>query len=279
MKILTANIAMGNPRADKLWGAVRSLMWFHNWRVLPFLISGGRLGRVFEYGSHSRAGRIEWFAKHSSLEPALRLVAEESPDVLVLNELLHQIHYRPLNDALARLGYGTVIWGLSPHHPDATISSVVASRLPVLDAAPMELPWGIQMGGGGGAAYVRLADVPVTVIGCHLAIGKGMQATFEGEIAALTRFGLDEQRQGRQVVVAGDFNAVSQRIQRTAGFDSLHLRTVTAEVTSAMCLPKLFQTVYDHIFIPKSWQLRAIRYPAFGSDHLAVAADANPSEA
>src|SRR3989344_263276 len=274
LKILTANVAMGNSNADKFLPCIKSLLWFHNWRVVPFIISGGRFGKIFDYSSYPRLGRIEWFKAHSSLEKTIGLIAKENPDVFVLNELLYQIHHKPLNTALVRLGYKNLVWGMSPHHPDAILSTVVASRLPVLlGAAPLDLPWGRQIGGGGGAAYMRLADAPITVVGCHLVIGKGMRSVFEKEIAALKNFSESEERQGRQVVMAGDFNAVNERIQCTANFAALKLKTVTPEKTNPVFLPKILQSACDHIFLPLEWQVLETRFPYFGSDHLAVVAE------
>jgi endonuclease/exonuclease/phosphatase (EEP) superfamily protein YafD len=271
LKILTANVAMGNPDADKLIPCIKSLLWFHNWRVVPFLIFGGRFGRIFDYGSHSRAGRPEWFLAHSSLSKVIDLITAELPDVIILNELLYQIHYETLNTALAELGYKDIVWGFSPHHPDAILSTVVASRIPVLSGgASLELPWGRQIGGGGGASYVSLADMPVTVVGCHLVIGKGMRVVFEKEIAVLKNFAEEERKSGRQVVIAGDFNATDGKIQDTMNFASLKLKTVTTQKTNPLCLPAFLRTECDHIFLPSNWQIPETRFLSFGSDHLAV---------
>ncbi len=185
LRILTANIAMGNPNADKLLPAIKSLLWFHNWRVIPFLVSRGRFDWVFDYSSHSRRGRIEWFKAHSSLKNVIALVAQEMPDVFVLNELLYQIHYEPLN-------------------------------------------------------------------------------------AALKEFGEGEQRKGRHIIIAGDFNATNMQIQNVANFSSLGLKTVTTQTTNPTCLPKFFRTACDHIFLPSSWRIEETRFPSFGSDHLSV---------
>jgi endonuclease/exonuclease/phosphatase family metal-dependent hydrolase len=277
MKILTANIALGNPRADNLLGALRSLIKFHNWRVIPFLIFGGRFGNILDYGCYPQHGRTEWFKAHSSLKRTIDLIAKEKPDVLVLNELIYQTHYEELNAALADLGYSSVVWGQSPHQLDATICTVVASRLPMVNAAPLELPWSRQVGGGGGAAYLRLRDMPIIVIGCHLAIGKGVREVFEKEIAALRDFAESEQKQGRQVIIAGDFNAIEAVIQKIPGFSKLGLRSVTNQKTCPTCLPWIFRTGCDHVFVPAKWQVTARDFPSFGSDHLAVVTEVKPA--
>ena len=270
MKILTANIAMGNPYADRLRPNLRGLMWFHNWRVIPYLIFGGRFGTVFDYGSYTRPGRVEYLKEHSSLRKVIDLIVAERPDVLVLNEVLRQVHYEDLSVALQKLGYCDVVWSWSPHHPDATLGTMIASKLPLRDAASLDFPWGRQIGGGGGAAYARLEDAPLTVIGCHLVIGKMMRSLFEDEIEALVEFASGEQRSGRQVVIAGDFNAGENRIQKTSGFASLHLKTVTTRNTNPTCLPEIFRTACDHIFVASDASVRPTHFVHFGSDHLAV---------
>lgn len=270
MKILTANIAMGNPHADRLWPNLRGLMWFHNWRVIPYLLSGGRFGGVFDYGSYARPGRAEYLREHSSLKKIVGLIVAEEPDILVLNEVLRQVHYEDFSMALKRLGYRDMIWSWSPHHPDATLGTMVASKLLLQDAAVLDLPWGRQIGGGGGAAYVRSAHAPLTVIGCHLVIGEVMRPLFEREVAAMVQFASEEQSVGRQVVIAGDFNAEERRIQKTSNFSSLRLKTVTTQNTNPTCLPKIFRTACDHVFIPSDAQGSKTRFLSFGSDHLAV---------
>lgn len=275
LRILTANIAMGNPRADHPLEDVYGLMMFHNWRVIPFILFGGRLRSLFDYSLRPNRKRVPYFARVSDLRNILGLIRKEKPDLLVLNELFEQFHKDKVVAALQELGFQHFSWGVGSHHSDTTLLTLVASRLPVLaDRLSLNFPQRKEIGGGGGATCLRLKNQPITLVGCHLA--SNIQDLSREQIKALADFGRQEQARGRQVVIAGDFNMPEAVIQSVEGFGSLRLKSTTDRPTCPVGVPKIFQSGFDHVFIPEGWQVRENKFPAFSSDHLAVSIEVVP---
>lgn len=269
LRILTANIAMGNPRADNPLIDLYGLTRFHNWRVIPFVLFGNRLRFLFDYSAKPNKKRVPYFKRVSDLHNTLELVRRERPDLLVLNELFVQLHGDAILLALQELGFKHFSKGIGSHHSDTTLFTLVASRLPILEGGTaFVMPQRNEAGGGGGATSIRLKDHPITLIGCHF--GTGNKELFAEQVRSLVDFARAEQSQGRQVIAAGDFNAPADLVQSTEGFSDLHLKSTTDRKTCPVGVPKIFQIACDHIFIPASWQVRGNKFPAFGSDHLAV---------
>jgi endonuclease/exonuclease/phosphatase family metal-dependent hydrolase len=88
----------------------------------------------------------------------------------------------------------------------------------------------------------------------------------------LSKFIAEEQCSGREVVLAGDWNASASFIQRYPFFSKLGL--VDAGNDTPTCptfLPWL--KPLDHIFVPAQWSVKDFQAIPFGSDHLALLAE------
>ncbi|MES2134702.1 MAG: endonuclease/exonuclease/phosphatase family protein [Patescibacteria group bacterium] len=275
MKILTANIGMGMPGMRSATTSLRILVGFHGWSVLPFIIFGGRLGWLFRYSVYADSKRERWLGSKSTLTPTLDLIEKEQPDVVILNEVVYEIHKESLETALERLGFPHIAWGRSLHHPGATMSTVTASKLPCLsDGFTPEILQLPQISGGAGISGVRLAHLPVTIVGFHLTLG--LRKLFQRQLADLVKLAEAERAEGRTMLLAGDFNARAKIIGKQKAFAKLQMTSVTRQVTSPLGLPKQFQRDLDHIFIPTNWHIQETKYAAFGSDHSAVIATVTP---
>ena len=271
LRILTANVALGIPNADNLFANVASLLAFHNWRVIPFIISKNLLNFIFDYSLHPSLKRLPYFQKHFNLEKVIAMVAKELPDILVLNELFLQFNEATVLE-LKKLGFKEFSYGLSSHYPDTTLITLIASHLETLPERPeLGIPQGEQMGGGGGNTCVRFKDMPITMIGCHLACG--IPDIVTQQLKALTKFATKEKQKGRQIIIAGDFNLPAEKIENFPHFKELGVKTVTDHKTCPTCLPKIFQIGCDHIFIPSEWKVNYKNFIPFGSDHLAVSVE------
>jgi endonuclease/exonuclease/phosphatase (EEP) superfamily protein YafD len=158
------------------------------------------------------------------------------------------------------------------HYPDATVTTVVASRF-VGVPAPIDLSWESHAGGGAGVAAIRFENPSITVIGLHLGLADKFPWLYKTEIEALAQFVSEEQRRGREVIVAGDWNASARSIQHFSSFSKLGLVNAEGDVpTCPTFLPWL--KPLDHIFIPETWRTAHVEAIPFGSDHLAILVDA-----
>lgn len=268
-KILIANIAIGVPGADSPLRSLLTLVRFHGWRVLPFLLTGGRLSGIFDYSARPNKNRLRFASTHSTIRPILALIEKEQPDVIVLNEVLYQVHREPLEAGLKKMGFAHIAWGLSLHYPDVTISTVVASRLPCLDDrfAPTmtQLP---QISGGAGIAGLRLKEHPVTIVGFHLT--KGLRGLSGQQLEDLDKIYESEEADGRLTILAGDFNEHARFIERVASLKASGLAVFIKVPTTPLGLPKFLEADYDHICLPAGWSADKTTCVSFGSDHLAV---------
>lgn len=273
LNILTANIGLGIPGMDRLRENLRAHFAFHGWKFFPFVLTGNRLHRWLDYSSDTSPERVAFMRARSNLSRVLNMIATQHPDIVVLNEVIRQTHGQELTQALTAEGFPHAIWGLSDHHADTTVSTVIASKLSA-ESIDVTMPQYPQMGGGAGIAGVRLKDLPVTIVGAHLA--NGIPSLLQAEVQALKNIAADEQAAGREIVIAGDFNMTEERITSfDGGFQPYGLRSVTPTVTCPTCLPRQFQHAFDHIFVPTNWSVTQATTHAFGSDHLAVSTGVN----
>lgn len=272
LKVLTANIALGNPHADNLVANLRALTMFCGWRIILFSPTRNFFGKFVDYSLRPRPGRLEYFKRTTSLKRTFELIRNRTPDLLVVNELIREAHEEEAMNELRQLGYKSFAWGEGAKVPDLRLATLIASRLEALPVAEdLHMPFRDRMGGGAGAVYLRLKEEPITFIGCHLTYG--IPDLFVEQVRALVAFAKSEESAGRQVVMGGDFNARNVTVQKTAGFSALSLKTVTDQRTCPTCVPSIFRTGIDHIFVPKDWQVISKGFHAFGSDHLAVSAE------
>jgi endonuclease/exonuclease/phosphatase family metal-dependent hydrolase len=268
MKILTANIALGLPHMDHLTPVIKGHLAFHGPTMLRFLFYPRSLKPLHAYTS---ARRVKYLESNVDLRNTFDLIERAQADLVVLNEVLPQFHRETLEPYLEQLGYHTRVWGGSLHYPDATVSTVIASKAPGT-AIPIDLSWEEHAGGGAGIAAIRLDDMPVTAIGLHLGMADKFPWLYEKEIEVLAKFVSREQEQGRDVIIAGDWNSSEQHIQEFPSFSRLDLTDALGNIpTCPLFLP--WQKPLDHIFIPKSWRAGGVETRAFGSDHLAVTAE------
>lgn len=268
-RILTANIGLGIPGANSLLVSFRSVFAFYGWRIIPFLLLRGQSLGVFNYTPFERKKREEFFAARSSLDSILMVIRVERPTILILNELIQSIHGEKILQELKKEGFVSFSWGLMPLPLDARVGTLVASKYPA-DSFTPHIRYLPLISGGGRGAGLRLRDYPITIMGCHLTVGK--RTLSEGQIDDLALAAETERAQGREVILAGDFNETAIQISHIPRFRNLNLATITNQPTCPLGLPSVFRKDLDHVFIPRSWQISERRYLAFGSDHLAVVA-------
>jgi len=265
MKILTANIALGLENMDHLLPIIRGHLAFHGSTMVNFLFHPKSLKKAQARPSRRRT---EYLFGHVNLQNTLKLVERTGADIVVLNEVLPQFHFAQLEPHLEELGYRTRVWGESMHYPDATVSTLIASKMPG-SVVPIDLSWEEHAGGGAGVAAVRFDDSAITAIGLHLGIADKFPWLYEAEISALAKFIAEEQAAGREVIAAGDWNASAAFIQRHRSFSKLGLADAAGDIpTCPTFLP--WQKPLDHVFVPKSWSVLDRQACAFGSDHLAL---------
>jgi len=265
MKILTANIVLGLHNMNRLGTNVRGLAAFHSWP--SFLIAilcpplRGRWG-----GPPYSAERLAYLQKHGGLEPTLRLISDTDPDILVLNEVVLEIHKTQLDDSLVKMGFVSITYGIGDKYPDAHVSTVVAAKekAEIIVATMPQTP---HPGCGGGIAGLRLEN-GISVIGAHMALGG--TNLWHKQLEALTTIIGTEKGAGQKVIFAGDCNESEKRL--TPSFAKLDLISADTRCTRTCptSLPRIFQRSIDHIYVPHMWRVQDLRTVAFGSDHLAL---------
>ncbi len=274
MKILTANIALGLRRMDHLITNVRSLAAYHSWSSFLTAILypplRGRWG-----GPPYSSTRVGYLKKHSDLNATLQLISEADPDILVLNEIVFEIHKSHLDDALKQMEFTAIAYGLGGKYPDAHAVTLVAAKedAAIIPAAMPQLPY---PGCGGGIAMLRLKR-GISVVGAHMALpGTNLWPQQLDSIQALIEA---EKNLGNEVVFAGDCNETAPPI--TAALSKFNIISVDKNRTPTcpLSLPRIFQKDLDHIYIPNTWSINDVRIIPFGSDHAAVCAELSRSSA
>ncbi|MEA2701871.1 MAG: hypothetical protein QOE22_580 [Candidatus Parcubacteria bacterium] len=268
---MTANIALGIPGSDSVVRCLSSLIKLYGWKIFPYLLTSGRFGSIFNYNTGPGRKGIAFFSAHSTVRPVLALIAEEKPDIVVLTEILHQIHEEPLRKGLEELGFAHIGWGKSLQPPHLTATAVVASRLPCLDDGFAPTMTQLQqISGGAGISGLRLEKQAVTIVGAHLTVG--LRSLSERQVQDLIGIYKTEGSNGRICILAGDFNQRAKGLDRIPSFRALGLSTVTKQPTTLLG-PTFLRFDYDHVFLPPGWRASDTHYRSFGSDHLAVVSE------
>lgn len=270
--ILTANIAYGFPKMDRLFSSVKHQLHIHGWGVLTYEFLPPLRGRTAAVSELKRAAYVQ---KHRNLQPILDLVQKTQPDVLVLNETIYEMYRDELETALHCMRFQTIAWGVSTHYPGTTISTLVATKragIPI----PCTMPQRSSMGGGAGMAGIRLSDSSLSVFGVHLTYRS--PGLFKRQIAYLAKVAAKERAHGTEVIVAGDWNEREATIVANPDFRQLHLMpaALQEEATCPTFLPRFLQKPLDHVFVPPHWQRGDSKAIAFGSDHLALVVEVEP---
>jgi len=269
LKILTANIAFGIPKMSNIFVNVYTHLVIHGRSMLTLFLNPKALK---DKAGYLKPARFKYFEKHNSLKSITSLIEKESPDILVLNEVLKQFQQGELEATLKKLGYKSISFGFSRHYDDATVSSLVASKAKAVPVA-IDFPQGSHPGGGGGIAALRFAESMLTVIGAHLCYAN-FTWLYGPEIEAISDFISKEIASGRKVVTAGDWNESSHTINAYPSFSKLNLKNAEADIkTCPTFFPKSKLKPLDHIFTPSDWQTLDAKTAPFGSDHLAVIAE------
>jgi endonuclease/exonuclease/phosphatase family metal-dependent hydrolase len=272
MKILTANIAMGVPNARSAWVSLRFLVAFHTWKVIPFLLLRGHTLGLFNYTSTAtNKKRLKFFSNHTTLDNTFTLIEKCQPDILILNEVILQLHRSILDQELQKMGFAHIAWGISLHYPDITVATVVASKLPCAESFVPRILHLPEISGGAGAAGVRLRDIPLTIVGCHLSVG--LRDFSRRQMQDLSEIVESEREKGRQTICAGDFNETADTLLSASPFKAAGLKSVSRAPTCPLSLPRFLRKDLDHVFVPQSWTVKSTQTIEFGSDHLALLAE------
>jgi endonuclease/exonuclease/phosphatase family metal-dependent hydrolase len=264
--ILTANIAYGFPGMDRLYSSIKHQLHVHGWGALTYEFFPTLRGKM---ATVSERKRTAYILEHRNLEPTIDLIRQSQPDVLVLNEAIYELYREELEATLGRLGFRTMAWGVSTHYPGTRIATLVASRE---QGEPIQckMPQRPSMGGGAGMAGIRLPASELAVFGVHLTYRS--PGLFKQQLRYIAKIASSERRNGRDLVLAGDWNEPEAAIVSNPDFASLDLMSgvVHEDSTCPTFLPSHFQKALDHIFIPRHWQRGPSKTLPFGSDHLAL---------
>lgn len=269
MKILTANIAMGLRDMDRFGNNVLGLAAYHSWLALPGILIPALRGKGA--GAPYSQKRIDYLRKHKDLDPLFRMIVATDPDILILNEVIPEVCGDELTATLQNLGYTTITIGKGGKYPNAHVSTCVAAKS-TGEPLPSTMPQPPLPACGGGVAGLRLSS-GISVIGAHTAFGGS--DLWRAQIRAITEAAETEQRKGNEVILAGDWNEIQDKITVQPGWKNLNLKPVDPSKTPTcpVSLPTLFRRQLDHIFVPKTWTVASFKTMAFGSDHLAVLAE------
>lgn len=233
--------------------------------LLPFAFVARGERRAWE---RSRGSRL--IREKSDLTRVQELIRTCQPDLVALNEVAYPFHRFTLDRFLRSQGFTAIAWGSGSDYKDVTASTVLASRLPA-NPQVVRIPMEAHFGGGGGAVALRLIELPVTLVACHLAVRARFPELFRRQVDDLVSFGLAERRIGRQVAFTGDWNSGSHDPFLASLLSTLGLKNATPDVrTCPTYLP--FGWSLDHIFIPREWSAAEVAVTQFGSDHVALSA-------
>jgi endonuclease/exonuclease/phosphatase family metal-dependent hydrolase len=268
MKILTANIALGLRNMDRLTTNVRGVAAYHS--LSSFLVAIFCPPLRGHWGGPPRSlKRVEYLQQHENLDATIRLISEADPDILILNEVVPEIHRSRLDHSLKEMGFVAIVYGLGDKYPDAHVSTLVAVKqeADVILAAMPQLPY---PGCGGGIAGLRLKN-GMSVIGAHMALA-GTDLWCQ-QLAAIATLVGDEKGLGNRAIFAGDCNETEEPINHS--FSKLGLVSVDVHNTSTCptSLPRIFRKSLDHIYVSNTWKIEDLRAIPFGSDHLALCAE------
>jgi endonuclease/exonuclease/phosphatase family metal-dependent hydrolase len=264
MKILTANIAFGMPRMDTVAGNLRNHIAIHGPRILLHVFVPWTRGRKAGVAVHDP----DYIRRHTDLRPVYDLIDAAKPDVIVLNEVLQEMHGEELTAYLRDRGFDNIAWGAGLHYPETHISTVVATKW---DSTPIacEMPHLPCMGGGAGSAGMRVEDI--SMLGAHL--GNGIPDLVESQLAYLAEVAAREEADGQKVMLAGDFNIPAHSKAAREAFRKLDLAAADGDnfPTCPTFLP--FHTPLDHVFLPSTIRIKNLQTYFFGSDHLALSVE------
>lgn len=247
----------------------------HGWRLLPLFFAGNTTNFFFDLSQSRYPERSSYVRDKSDLSRIVHEIHMQQPDVVILNELLFRVHKHEIELWLRDEGFHHFSWGKSAYHSshhdhrDMTTATMVASKLPVVDGYVPFLPQLAQPGGGGGIAGVRLANAPITILGVHLSIF--YKKLWRSQVERLAELVASERDEGREVIIAGDWNATQKPIRKIKDFSSLKMRsadpnkTPTCPTNQIAGFPRRRQI--DHIYVPESVETQSFTTGHFGSDH------------
>ena len=266
MKILTANIALGLKDMDHLVNNVHGITTYHSWTSYLVAILCPPLRGLWGCKPYSQK-RINYLRKHENLDSTFNMIRKNNPDILILNEVVPEIHESRFDKELKDMGFTTITYGLGGKYPDAHVSTLVATKEKAI-ILQTDMPQPPYPGCGGGIAGLRL-ESGVSIVGVHMAL-KGK--VWREQLNAITALLQTEKIAGNQVIFAGDCNEKEEPIISGSNFSILGLVSADMQKTSTCptSLPRIFQRSLDHIFIPSEWKIDDFRTIAFGSDHLAL---------
>lgn len=264
MKILSANTALGTPGMNKFWKNIKTHIDFHGWIFLIFLLLKSFGVNMRKLPSHPSKKRVEYCKKQSTLSNTLKLLEEEQPDIIALQEVLHQHHQPILEPWFKAHGYQSWSWGYSDYHADACVSTVIASKEKA-EPIVLQIPESMRLGGGGG--IVGLRTEKYSFISLHLTHVSDHQT--KEQLAFLQNIMEQEAALGREVIFMGDFNLTLKKLQKHDFLHEKHRISVALEPTCPTCIPKIFRTQLDHIILPDTLTCKA-EIKEYDSDHAAI---------
>lgn len=268
MKILTANIALGLKNANRFSGYMRGMGAFHGLASFLVAILCPPLRGLWG-GPEYSAKRLKYLQQHKDLSAVFRIISQTAPDIIILNEVIPEVHKPELDQTLKQMGFVVITYGLGAKYSDAHVSTMVATKQNA-DIIPVNMPQLPYPGCGGGIAGLRLKS-GVSLIGAHMALGG--TSLWHKQLSAITAIIQSEEAYGNKIIFAGDCNEIEKFI--TPSFSKLDIISVDKRKTPTcpIILPHIFWRSLDHIYVSNAWKVRDFHALSFSSDHLAIYAE------
>ncbi len=257
------------PNMDRGFRAFAQHIGVYGWKFLPSILFSETLSKFVDMTKVEYPTRFDYVKRKTNLKPILDVLRQQTPDIIILNELIYQVHVEEIEKFFTDNGY-TFVWGKSLHQEHTTLSTIIATKLPSDGGAQLPIVQKAKPGSGGGFAYIRLADQPITVVGVHCS--SLYEYLWSEQLEELVGFVKHERAAGRRTVIAGDFNATEEQLLARKSFEDLKIGTIDEQERWTCPVWQIgkwpHRTAIDHILAPDAWKRISFETGEFGSDHL-----------
>lgn len=231
----------------------------------PLFLTGGEAA-----AAPRKAGIMR--ERSANLSDVLDMLERHRPDIAILPEILRGIVGERLEQGLRARGFETISYGcMEVFEPPYEICTLIAAREKGT-AEPIGLPSTQELGGGGAAALMRIADI--SVVGVHLSSAYRHPEVRMQQLATLAEMVRQERERGQKVIVAGDFNEGYHDLESHPEFGPLDFSSAQLSTYPSWTLSGLSPLDIDHILYAPAEYDAVQAYTIRGtSDHLAIVMD------